>query len=188
MNGHLEVIFGGMYAGKSEELIRRLRRAEIANKKAMVFKPKIDNRYDENDVVSHSGLKAEAFPVNFSGDIMAIFEHSPAPIDIVAIDEAQFFDENLLFVINKFIIIGVDVICAGLNQDFRGQGFGLMPELIARADETYHLFAVCQKCGEKATKTQRILDGKPAPLSSETVIVGGQEQYEARCEKCWEAG
>jgi len=185
--GHLECIFGCMYAGKSEELIRKIRRAEIAQKKAIIFKPKIDNRYDENDVVSHSGLKAEAVPIYSEKQILSIYKNF-GPFDIVAIDEAQFFDEDLFEIIDILLEKEVTVIATGLNQDFRGQGFGIMPELIARADKTIHLTAVCQVCGEEATKTQRLLNNKPAPFDSETVIVGGKEQYEARCKNCYERG
>lgn len=187
MSGHLEAIFGPMYAGKSEELIRRLRRLEIGKKKVMVFKPKIDDRYSDTDVVSHSGLKAPAFPVRGAQSIPAIVNDFLGT-DVVAIDEAQFFSKDLFQVIDDLLEKGVTVIVAGLNQTFRGEGFNIMPELIARADKVTHVVAVCHRCGEEATKTQRLLNGKPAPAEGDTVIVGGTEQYEARCVECFERG
>lgn len=186
MSGHLEVICGPMYAGKSEQLIHRIKRAEIAGQRAVVFKPKIDNRYDENDVISHSGLKATAVAVKDSDDLYA--RCSYGNFNILAIDEVQFFDDKIFHIIKIFTGMGKRVIVTGLDMDFRQDPFTMMPDLLAIAKFVIKLRAVCQKCGEDAMYTQRLLNGNPAPLSGETVIVGGQEQYEARCENCWEAG
>jgi len=180
--GHLEVICGPMYAGKSEELIRRLRRAEIANQKTIVYKPRIDDRYDKSAIVSHSGLKAEAYAINTAYEICSDF------YDVVAIDEAQFFNSEIIDVVNQ-LTKEKRVIVSGLDLTFNKQPFGYMPQLLAMAKFIVKLRSVCQKCGtEDAMYTQRILNGKPAPLDGETVKVGGMEQYEARCEQCWQAG
>lgn len=184
MKGHLECISGPMYCGKTEESIRRLRRAEIGGKKTVVFKPVIDDRYDENDIVSHSGLRAKAFPVHNSNSILELLVDW-GPFDVVAIDEAQFFDSELPQVINILINKGIRVIASGLDMDFRKEPFGTMPGLMARARYIVKLTAICQKCGGEAMYTQRILNGQPAPLDGNIVEVGGVEVYEARCENCW---
>jgi len=185
--GHLEVICGPMYATKTQELINRIRRANYANQTAIVFKPRIDNRYDENDIVSHDGLKEKAHPIKNPVSALNIYDEY-GPFDIVAFDEAQFFDIRILDVVNEFINIGVRVIVAGLDQDFRGCGFNSMPELLARCKYFVKLTAVCVKCGQDATMTQRLIDGKPAPLEGDIIMVGGKDSYEARCSECWEEG
>lgn len=174
-----------MYSGKTEQLIHRIKRAEIAGQRAVVFKPKIDDRYSENDVISHSGLKAKAIAVKDSKDLYS--RCSYGNFDILAIDEIQFFDENITGVIYAFLEMKKRVIVTGLDMDFRKDPF-MYSELFSIAKEITKLRAVCQVCGEDAMYTQRLLNGNPAPLDGATVIVGGKEQYEARCEKCWEAG
>lgn len=186
MSGHLEVICGPMYAGKSEELLRRIRRVEIAGQSFAVFKPIIDNRYSEEKIVSHIGNNRQAYPIRNWEDMYDIFDEIKQP-EVIAIDEIQFFGLEDFEAIQR-LITQSRVIVSGLDMDFRKQPFGIMNDLLAIAKFVIKLRAVCQKCGEDAMYTQRLLNGNPAPLSGETVIVGGQEQYEARCENCWEAG
>lgn len=187
MTGHLEVITGPMMSGKSEELIRRLRRAEIAKQRVVVFKPKIDDRYDENDVISHNGLRAKAIAVKDSNDLKS--RCSWGNFNILAIDEIQFFDFEIFSVVEYFLSLNKRVIVSGLDMDFKKEPFGIVPELLAIAKFVDKLKAICQICGaEDAMYTQRLLNNKPAPLDSPVVIIGGKEQYEARCNQCWEAG
>lgn len=176
MSGTLEVICGPMFAGKSEELIRRLRRAEIANKKVIVFKPAIDKRYDKNDVVSHNGLRAKAIAVSGGYDLKNRIMYGI--YDVVAIDEIQFFGIEILEIVQSLIIIGYRVIVSGLDQTYKGEPFGFVPQLLALADSITKLTAICTVCGAEATKT-KLLDA-----SSESIInVGASEKYEARCRK-----
>ena len=190
--GHLEVIVGGMFSGKSEELLRRINRAKIANQKVVVFKHSADSRYDNNDVVSHSGLRTEAFPLFLTDFRPEIYNDKTGVYpDVVAIDEVQFFEkEDLLRVIDHWIENGVRVIVSGLDQDFRGQGFNtpLMGELVLRCKYIVKLTAVCQKCGQDATMTQRLIDGLPAPFEGDTILIGGIDEYEARCSNCHQRG
>ena len=188
MKGSLEVICGPMYSGKSEELIRRIRRFEIARQKAIVFKPKIDNRYEQTDVVSHSGLKTKAFPVSSGKSILKIIDDVEQEFDVVAIDEVQFFDESIVNTIVTLVDRGVKVLVSGLDQDFREQPFGQMGELLARADKVLKLTAICHSCGGEATTTQRLVEGQPAPYSGETILVGARDSYEARCRDCHKEG
>lgn len=188
LSGHLEVICGPMYAGKSEELIRRLRRTSFANQSAIVFKPIIDNRYASEEVVSHNGTKIQAYPIQYAGDIPAYFREDlfGKDYDVVGIDEVQFFDSEITEIVEWLLMQNKRVIATGLDMDFRKLPFGSMPQLLSIAKFVVKLRSVCQVCGEDAMYTQRLFDGKPAPLWGETVIVGGAEQYEARCEECWE--
>lgn len=178
--GSLEVICGSMFCGKTEELIRRLRRARIAKQQVQVFKPVIDNRYDHMKVTSHSGLDVDAFPVASSAEI---FEKLGPGTTVVGIDEAQFFDEAIVDVVEELADRGLRVIVTGLDTDFRGEPFGCMPELMARAETVDKLHAICMVCGEDATRTQRLVNGKPAHFHDPIVVVGAQELYEARCRK-----
>jgi thymidine kinase len=182
--GWLEVICGPMFSGKSEEMIRRLRRAEIAGQRVVIFKPRIDDRYDETDVVSHAGARMRAVPI---GSVADIAEHGPG-FDVVGIDEAQFLGEGIVATALELADTGTRVVVAGLDQDFRRLPFGPMPELLSHAEFVDKLQAVCHRCGGPATTTQRLVDGAPAPYSGETVVVGAAEQYEARCRGCHEAG
>ena len=182
--GWLEVICGPMFSGKSEEMIRRLRRAEIAGQRVVIFKPQIDDRYDATDVVSHAGARMRAVPVS---TVVEISERARG-FDVVGIDEAQFLGEGVVALALELAERGVRVVVAGLDQDFRRLPFGPMPELLTHAEFVDKLQAVCHRCGGPATTTQRLVDGLPAPYSGETVVVGAAEQYEARCRSCHEAG
>ena len=182
--GWLEVICGPMFSGKSEEMIRRLRRAEIAGQRVVIFKPAIDDRYSASDVVSHAGARMQAVPIKSAAEIA-----TKAPgFDVVAIDEAQFLGEGVVLTALALTDRGVRVVVAGLDQDFRRLPFGPMPELLSHAEFVDKLQAVCHRCGGPATTTQRLVDGQPAPYSGDTVVVGAAEQYEARCRGCHEPG
>jgi thymidine kinase len=180
-SGWIEVITGPMYCGKSEELIRRLRRVKIAKQKIKVFKPVIDNRYNKNDVVSHSGDSIEAEPVDHPEEILEKLDDS---IDVIGIDEAQFFHQDIVQICEELADKGVRIITAGLDRDFRGEPFGPMPELMARAEYVDKLHAICIQCGEPASRTQRLIDGEPAAYNDPVVLIGAQEVYEARCRSC----
>lgn len=179
-NGFIEVITGSMFCGKTEELIRRLRRATIAKQKVQVFKPSIDNRYGEEKVTSHSGFEYDALPIKDSSEILKFLEDDTT---VVAIDEAQFFDEGIVEVADKLADGGIRVIIAGLDTDFRGEPFGSMPQLMAKAEYVDKLHAICVVCGESASRTQRLIGGKPAKYDDPVVVVGASELYEARCRK-----
>lgn len=181
--GRLEVICGPMFSGKSEELIRRLTRAEIANKRVIAFKPSIDNRYNVWKISSHAGSTFDAQVIASMREVASWDDER----DVVAFDEAQFFEPELI--IEACIALverGRLVIVAGLDKTYRGEPFGAMPTLLALADDVTKLTAVCHKCGEDATMTQRLIDDQPAPFSGETVQVGGLDTYEARCRACFE--
>jgi thymidine kinase len=173
-----------MFSGKSEEMIRRLRRAEIAGQRVVIFKPRIDDRYDAADVVSHAGARMRAVPVSSVAEVVAHVEG----FDVVGIDEVQFFEPSIVPHALDLADHGVRVVVAGLDQDFRRLPFGPIPELLSYAEFVDKLQAVCHRCGGPATTTQRLVDGQPAPYSGETVLVGAAEQYEARCRGCHEAG
>jgi thymidine kinase len=181
--GWIEVICGSMFSGKSEELIRRVRRAEIAKQKVQVFKPSIDERYSSNNVASHSGFYWDAIPVNDAEQIR--LQISP-DTDVVAIDEVQFFDWSIADLCSELADRGVRVIVAGLDQDFRGEPFGPMPLLMAQAEVVDKLQAICVVCGAPASRTQRLINGKPAAYSDPIILVGASEVYEARCRRCHE--
>ena len=176
--GSIEVITGSMFCGKTEELIRRLRRATIAKQKVQVFKPTIDNRYAEEKVTSHAGANFDALPISNANEI---FDHLDDDTTVVAIDEAQFFDPEIIPITQKLANRGIRVIAAGLDMDFRGEPFGPMPILMSKAEEVSKLHAICVKCGEEASRTQRLVDGHPARYDDPVVIVGASELYEARC-------
>jgi thymidine kinase len=179
-NGSVEVICGSMFSGKSEELIRRLRRATIARQKVQVFKPGIDNRYNEDKVTSHSGALFNALPIEKSSQIPDLLQQETT---VVGIDEAQFFDMQILEVIETLAERGIRVIVAGLDLDFRGEPFGPIPILMAKAEIVDKLQAICMVCGETACRTQRLVNGEPAYYDDPIVIVGAEELYEARCRK-----
>lgn len=177
-HGSIEVICGSMFCGKTEELIRRLRRAVIARQKVQVFKPALDQRYDTVKVVSHGGAAFDAIPIENSRQILTILDGDTT---VVGIDEAQFMDENIVHVAQLLAERGVRVIVAGLDMDFRGEPFGSMPTLLALAEHVDKLEAICMQCGEPASRTQRLVNGKPANYHDPVVIVGAAEMYEARC-------
>ena len=178
--GWIEVICGSMFSGKTEELIRRLRRAQIARQRIQVFKPAIDIRYAEKAIASHNGLQEHAIPVKGSGELMEAVDHTA---DVIAIDEIQFFDEGILEACNYLADQGKRVICAGLDMDFRGNPFGPIPHLLAIAERVDKLQAICVVCGMPASRTQRLIEGKPAYLDDPVVLVGASEVYEARCRR-----
>lgn len=177
-SGRIEVICGSMFCGKTEELIRRVRRAVIARQKVQVFKPSIDDRYGIERVSSHSGQNVEAQPI---GDPADILTRTLPDTTVVAIDEVQFFAPAIIGVVNTLAERGIRVILAGLDMDFRGEPFGSMPELLCRAEEVTKLYAICVVCGEHATRTQRLVNGKPAHYNDPIILVGALESYEARC-------
>lgn len=176
--GHVELICGSMFSGKSEELIRRVRRAQIARQNVMVFSNQIDARYGEALVASHSGANVSARPIQRAADI---WKHWDETVNVVAIDEAQFFDWEISEVVGQLAQRGVRVIVAGLDTDFRGEPFGPMPVLMAQAEEVTKLNAICMVCGGPASRTQRLVNGEPAAYDDPLVVVGANEMYEARC-------
>ncbi|MBU3179875.1 thymidine kinase [Clostridium psychrophilum] len=180
-HGWVEVIIGPMYSGKSEELLRRIRRTKIAKQKVQVFKPEIDNRYSKRNVVSHCGSKVEAFPVKDSAQILELLD---TDTQVVAIDEVQFFDKGIIDVITILADDNKRVICAGLDMDFKGEPFGPIPALLAIAEFIDKIAAICVVCGNPATRTQRLINGKPARYEDPIVLIGDTESYEARCRKC----
>ena len=179
-SGGIEVVCGPMFSGKTEELIRRVRRAQIARQKVQIFKPAIDNRYHETKVVSHSSQSVEAVAVESSIDILKKLYDTTR---IVAIDEVQFFDENIIKIVRKLARRGIRVICAGLDQDYKGGAFGPMPHLLAIADHVHKIQAICTICGTPASKTHR----RASAESDDQVVVGEADIYEARCRAHWDS-
>lgn len=178
--GWIEVICGPMFAGKSEELIRRVKTLSYAHQKIIAFKPAIDNRYDKSAIASHDGEKYQAFAIKSAEDILPLVE---SDVQVVAIDEVQFFKDSIISICESLADRGVRVIVAGLDTDFRGEPFGVMPLLLARAEFVTKLSAACTVCGCAATRTQRLVDGKPANYDDPIILVGAKESYEARCRK-----
>jgi len=176
--GSLTVITGSMFSGKTEELIRRLRRALYARRSVQVFKHALETRSDLTEIRSHNGIPHEAGAVSTSEELLERIE--PETV-VVAVEEAQFFDEGIVDACRSLADSGYQVIVAGLDMDFRGRPFGPMPNLLAEADEVVKLRAICARCGRDASRSQRLIDGKPAPASAPTILVGAQETYEARC-------
>jgi thymidine kinase len=177
-SGWVEAICGSMFSGKSEELIRRMRRSQFAKQEIQVFKPAIDNRYSDEAVVSHNGTSIIAMPVPSSKDILEKVEEKT---EVVGIDEVQFFDDSIVEVVQELANRGYCVIVAGLDQDFRGEPFGKMPELLAIAETVTKLQAVCAVCGSPASRTQRLINGEPACYDDPIILVGASESYEPRC-------
>ena len=178
--GSIEVVCGSMFSGKTDELIRRLVRATIAKQKVQVFKPAIDVRYAVEKVTSHAGANYSAIPVEKAADIRERIEDGTT---VVAIDEAQFFDPEVVEVAQELAENDIRVIVAGLDMDFRGEPFGPMPTLMSKAEKVDKLHAICMTCGNEASRTQRLVNGKPARYDDPVVIVGAAELYEARCRK-----
>jgi thymidine kinase len=181
--GWLEVVCGSMFSGKTEELIRRVKRAQIARQKVQVFKPRIDTRYSAVQVASHNGVLHSAIPVGGSAELEGLVDPDTT---VVAIDEAQFFDEGVVELCKRLTHSGVRVIAAGLDLDFRGEPFGPMPLLMAEAEMVDKLQAICVVCGAPASRTQRLIDGQPANYDDPIIMVGAKENYEARCRHCHE--
>lgn len=176
--GIIEVVCGSMFSGKTDELIRRLRRATIARQQVQVFKPVIDNRYSVEKVRSHAGSDFDALPIQKSVEILTNLRPETT---VVGVDEAQFFDGEIVPVVQQLAEQGIRVIIAGLDTDFRGEPFGCMPVLLAIAEHVDKLQAICMVCGEPATRTQRLVNAQPANYHDSVVIVGAAEMYEARC-------
>lgn len=177
-SGWIEVICGSMFSGKTEELLRRLKRARIANQKVAIYKPKKDNRYDDDNVVSHDENFMASIPVQFSKEILSI----EPDVAVVGIDEAQFFDEDLPVVCEKLAVRGVRVICAGLDMDFKGRPFGAMPHLLSIAEYITKVHAICPHCGNLATHSYRLSEEK------DTILLGEKDKYEPRCRVCYNMG
>ncbi len=177
--GWVEVVAGSMFSGKSEELIRRIRRAEIARQKVQIFKAKVDSRYEAGHIVSHSDMKLPSLLVDSAADILERVEPNT---EVVGVDEAQFFDNSLVEVVSTLADRGVRVIVAGLDQDYRGVPFEPIPQLLAVAEYVDKTLAICMQCGAPANRSQRLV------ASTDRVVVGGAEQYEARCRHCFRPG
>ena len=177
-HGSIEVVCGSMFSGKTDELIRRLIRATIAKQKVQVFKPAIDIRYAVEKVTSHAGSKFDATPIEKAAEILTKMD---ADTTVIGIDEAQFFDPEVIDVARTLAERGVRVIAAGLDTDFRGEPFGPMPILTSIAEDVNKLHAICMVCGGEASRTQRLVNGSPARYDDPVVIVGASEMYEARC-------
>ncbi|KKB74243.1 MULTISPECIES: thymidine kinase [Bacillus] len=177
-SGWLELICGSMFSGKSEELIRRVKRATFAKQEVKVFKPAIDNRYSRDSIVSHNGTAIVCHSITSPKEI---FEHISEKTDVIGVDEVQFFDETIVTALNTLADQGYRVIAAGLDQDFRGEPFSVVPDLMALAETVTKLQAVCSVCGSPASRTQRLINGKPASYHDPIILVGASEAYEARC-------
>ena len=182
-NGFIEVVCGPMFAGKTEELIRRIKRLEYAKQNVLVFKPKIDTRYDKDEIVSHNMSKKPSIIIDKSTEIIPYIKDDT---DAVVIDEVQFFDHDIVQIAEDLADKGIRVIVGGLDRDFRGEPFGVMPKLITTAEFVTKLTAMCTKCGAPATRTQRLVDKKPASYYDPIILVGASESYEARCRHCHE--
>lgn len=182
--GWIECICGSMFSGKSEELLRRIKRGVIAKQKVLLFKPSIDNRYDENRVSTHNGNSYDSISIEKSSDILNFVKDTK--YDIIGIDEIQFFDNDIVKIINKLADDGIRVIAAGLDMDFKAEPFHPMPEIMAISEMVTKLHAVCNKCGKEASRSQRLINGKPAKYDDPVVVIGASESYEARCRHCHE--
>ena len=181
--GWIEVISGCMFAGKTEELIRRIKTLQYGKKKIKVFKPRIDNRYAIDEIASHSGYKVSCICIDKATDILKYLEDD---IDVICVDEVQFLEKEIVDICDALADKGIRVIVAGLDRDFKGNAFGSMPELLIRAEFVTKLRAVCNKCGSPATRTQRIVNGLPASYNDPIILVGAIESYEPRCRHCHE--
>ena len=181
--GSLIVITGSMFSGKTEELIRRVRRALYARRSVQVLKHAIDDRSVRTEIRSHNGVPHEAIAVSTSE---VLLDRVDERTDVVAIEEAQFFDDGVVEACRKLADSGYEVVATGLDMDFRGEPFGPMPMLLAEADEVVKLRAICARCGRDASRSQRLIDGRPAPVFAPTILVGAEESYESRCRHCHE--
>jgi len=181
--GSLTVITGSMFSGKTEELIRLARRAMHARRVVQVFKSALDTRSEHTSIRTHDDVRFEALPVADSATLAANLRPD---VEVVAIEEVQFLDEGVVALCERLADRGVDVIAAGLDQDFRGLPFGFMPRLMALADNVVKLHAICKRCGAEASRTQRLIDGRPAKWGDPTILIGASESYEARCRHCHE--
>lgn len=180
--GWIELICGSMFSGKTEELLRRVRRSEIARRRIQLFKPQIDSRYGRERLASHNGMSRG--DVVILEDTASLLERVRPDTEVVAIDEVQFFDPAVAGICQALADRGMQVIAAGLDQDFRGDPFGAIPLLMALAERVDKMHAICVRCGASATRTQRLIDGEPAGYDEPVILVGGSESYEARCRDC----
>lgn len=190
-SGWIEVICGSMYAGKTEELMRRLNRLTWAKRPFLLFKHEIDIRYGDNAqfIVSHSGQKMKAIPIRHSEEVLTHVQSylkEQGDLYAVAIDEVQFFDTKILTILDVLANQGIRVIVSGLDKDFRGEPFGIMPQLLTQAEDVTKLTSICSRCGSPATRTQRLVNGVPADYHDSIVLVGATESYEPRCRHCHE--
>lgn len=176
--GYLEIITGCMFAGKTEELIRRINTLQFANKKVAVFKPAMDNRYGEGSIVSHAGSRIKSHEINKPEEI---YDYISECTEVVAIDEVQFFDESIVGICEDLALKGIRVMVAGLDMNFKGEPFGVIPILLTHAEFVTKLTAVCTVCGSPATRSQRLVNGAPAAYDDPIVLIGASESYEARC-------
>ena len=187
--GYLEVVTGSMFSGKTEELMRRLKRAELAKKRVLTIKHQIDNRKNYScigSISSHDGRERVAFPINSENEsIDKIIELSRKKVDVIGIDEIQFFPRRIIDIVLTLMDDGKRIVVSGLDLDFRGEPFTLMPTLLCLADEVLKLKAICVKCGNDAHYTQRLINGKPARYDDPVILVGAQDFYEARCRDCF---
>jgi thymidine kinase len=177
--GWIEVVTGSMFSGKSEELIRRVRRAQIARQRVQIFKPRVDSRYAEDHIVSHSDMKLPSDVVGSAGEILERLDNRT---EVVGIDEGQFFDATLVDVANTLADRGLRVIVAGLDQDYMGRPFDPMPQLMAVSEYVEKALAICMRCGAPANRSQRLV------AATDRVVVGGSHEYEARCRRCFQPG
>lgn len=181
--GFIEVICGCMFAGKTEELIRRIKTLQYGRKKVKVFKPRIDNRYAIDEIASHSGYKVSCICIDDANDILKYLEEDD---EVICVDEVQFLSKDIVAISDALANKGIRVILAGLDRDFRGEPFGSMPDLLIRAEFVTKLSAVCNKCGNPATRTQRMINNHPANYHDPIILVGATESYEPRCRHCHE--
>jgi len=180
-DGWIEVVCGPMFAGKTEELLRRVKRLEYAKKNIVVFKPLMDDRFSESEVVSHNNNRTRSVNISYAKQM---FNYIDSNTEVVAIDEVQFLDEDTVSIVEFLASKGIRVIVSGLDRDFRGEPFSFMPKLLALAEYVTKLTAICVVCGAPATRTQRIVNGKPARYIDPIVLIGAEESYEARCRSC----
>ncbi len=180
-DGWIEVITGPMFAGKTEELLRRIKRLEYAKKNIVVFKPLMDDRFSESEIVSHNDTRTKSVNISFARQI---FDYIDDKTDVVAVDEVQFLDSEAVGIIEYLASKGIRIIVSGLDKDFRGEPFSFMPKLLSLAEYVTKLTAICVKCGRPATRTQRIVNGKPARYIDPIIMIGAEESYEARCRAC----
>ena len=179
--GCLEVICGPMFAGKSEELMRRLNRAHIAHQKILVVKPMLDTRDAHNVIVTHNGATYEARAINSAQELLDL----AGDYEVIAIDEVQFFADDIIPAVRTLMAQGKRVIIAGLDLDYRGEPFGPIASLLAMADTVTKLQAICTLCGSDAHRSQRIINGKPARYHDPIIMIGAEESYQARCKQCY---
>ena len=183
LGGRIEVITGPMFAGKSEELIRRINRLKYAKKNFLVFKPLLDDRYSETEVVSHRNRREKSIPISKPEEI---YNYLKENTEVICIDEVQFFDEKIIDIIDELANRGLRIIVSGLDTDFKGNPFMVTAKLLAKAEFVTKLTAICAKCGKEATMTQRLINGQIPSVNDEVILVGASESYEPRCRHCHE--